>query len=49
MDTTKTSQGKEANTHTMKPDTKAQRAAAAFTDPHTVPADPGREGGSDGR
>ena len=29
----------------MKPDTKAQRAAAAFTDAHTVPANTGREGG----
>lgn len=28
----------------MKPDTKAQRAAAAFTDVHTVPAYPGRDG-----
>ncbi len=29
----------------MKPDIKAQRAAAAFTDAHTVPAHPEREGG----
>jgi hypothetical protein len=32
----------------MKPDTKAQRAAAAFTDAHPVLVDPGREGGGDG-
>ena len=33
----------------MKPDIKAQRAAAAFIDTNTVLAYPKREGGTDGR
>ena len=32
----------------MKPDNKAQRAAGAFIDAHTVPGRPEWEGGTDG-